>query len=90
MMLAGGAPAEVGSHSVAAVGALSPNMNRQEHATSGAPADTEQRFTVLVADIKRDACGRQYYSAVVPRLSRPLPACPDCGGSQRLVDLIVG
>jgi NAD-dependent SIR2 family protein deacetylase len=65
-------------------------MNPYEHAASGAPAFTEQRSSVLVAEIKCDACGRRYYSAAVPRLSRPLPACPDCGGSQRLVDLIVG
>jgi len=51
------------------------------HAPEGAP--------IVIAVVRCDDCGREYFSAAVPRLSAPLAACTDCGGGQRIADLIV-
>jgi hypothetical protein len=43
----------------------------------------------VIAVVRCDASERQYFSAAVPRINKPLPACPDCDGRQRVADLIV-
>jgi hydrogenase maturation factor HypF (carbamoyltransferase family) len=44
---------------------------------------------IVIALVHCEQCEREYFSAAVPRMSTPLPACSDCGGSQRIADLIV-
>jgi hypothetical protein len=54
-------------------------------------ADASERpVEIVIARIECLGCAREYFSAAVPRLSRPLPPCPDCGADQLLADLIVG
>lgn len=45
---------------------------------------------VVIALVTCEGCEREYYSAAVPRIARPLPPCPECGARQVLADLIVG
>jgi len=45
--------------------------------------------TVVIAVLCCDGCGREYFSADVPRVGLPVPPCDECGGPQRLHDLIV-
>jgi hypothetical protein len=44
---------------------------------------------IVIAVVRCEGCGREYFSAAVPRLSAPLPPCRECAGMQRVADLIV-
>jgi NAD-dependent SIR2 family protein deacetylase len=45
---------------------------------------------IVIAVVRCERCEREYFSAAVPRISAPLPPCPECEGKQVLADLIVG
>jgi hypothetical protein len=56
--------------------------------SSGQPAGAGER-QIVIAIVRCDDCAREYASVAAVRLGYELPPCGECGGNQRVVDLVV-
>jgi hypothetical protein len=53
------------------------------------PAGATAPAPIVIAVVRCAGCGREYFSAAVPRVAAPLAPCGDCGAEQHVADLIV-